>query len=40
MYLRRNINKNYKTKKEIMSNEEIYNLWTEFINNDKYKPYF
>ena len=31
---------NYKTKGHIMSNEEIYNLWSEFINNDKYKPYF
>ena len=30
----------YKTKKEIMSNENIYNKWTEFINDDKYKIYF
>ena len=33
-------NKNYKTKKEILKYENIYNLWTEFINNDKYKQYF
>ena len=32
--------KNYYTKKEIMSNEIIYNSWTEFINNDKYKIFF
>ena len=32
--------RNYKIKECIMSNEEIYKLWTEFINNDKYKPYF
>jgi superfamily II DNA or RNA helicase len=32
--------KNYSTKKEIMSNEIIYNSWTEFINNDKYKIFF
>ena len=31
---------NYKNKKYIMSNENIYNKWTEFINNDKYKIYF
>jgi hypothetical protein len=31
---------NYKIKKQIMENEEIYNLWTEFINDDKYKEYF
>jgi superfamily II DNA or RNA helicase len=31
---------NYKTKKELMKNNEIYNLWTEFINDDKYKKYF
>ena len=30
----------YKYKKEIMSNENIYNKWTEFINNEKYKKYF
>ena len=32
--------KNYKNKTKIMKNEEIYNKWTEFINNDKYKKYF
>ena len=31
---------NYNKKREIMSNEEIYNKWTEFINDDKYKKYF
>jgi hypothetical protein len=31
---------NYKNKEHIMTNEEIYNLWTEFINNPKYKVYF
>jgi superfamily II DNA or RNA helicase len=31
---------NYKTKKYIMSNEDIYNKWTEFINDTKYKKYF
>ncbi len=31
---------NYKTKKQIMSNEEIYSIWTDFINSDKYKRYF
>ena len=30
--------KNYKNKKEIMSNEYIYNKWTEFINN--YNKFF
>lgn len=23
-----------------MQNEEIYKLWTEFINDEKYKEYF
>jgi len=23
-----------------MANEEIYKIWTDFINNDKYKKYF
>jgi len=32
--------KNYKNKKEIMSNDEIYNKWTEIINNPQYKKYF
>ena len=31
---------NYKTKKQIMSNYHIYNKWTNFINDDKYKEYF
>ena len=31
---------NRKNKKKIMKNEEIYNKWTEFINDDKYKKYF
>jgi len=31
---------NYNKKKEIMKNEEIYNKWTEFINDPKYKKYF
>ena len=31
---------NYENKKQIMSNEDIYNKWTEFINNEKYKKYF
>ena len=31
---------NYKTKTKIMSNTEIYKLWTEFINDEKYKKYF
>ena len=32
--------KNYKNKIKIMSNEEIYNKWTEFINDPLYKKYF
>jgi len=35
-----NQQQNYKSKKNIMENENIYNLWTEFINNDKYKKFF
>jgi len=31
---------NYKNKKFIMENEEIYNLWSEFINDEKYSLYF
>ena len=31
---------NYKKKTKIMKDEEIYNTWTEFIDNDKYKQYF
>ena len=30
----------YKDKKQIMKNQEIYNKWTEFINDPKYKKYF
>ena len=32
--------RNYKTKQQIMSNPEIYNKWTDFINDEKYKKYF
>ena len=35
-----NQNQNYKDKKAIMKNSEIYNKWTEFINDDKYKIHF
>ncbi len=31
---------NYKNKKKIMNNEIIYNKWSEFVNNSKYKKYF
>jgi hypothetical protein len=31
---------NYKIKKTIMKDDTIYNKWTEFINNHKYKKYF
>ena len=31
---------NYKNKKGIMKNDDIYNLWTNFINDNKYKKYF
>ena len=31
---------NYKNIKNIMKNKKIYNKWTEFINNEKYKKYF
>ena len=30
----------YKNKEQNMSNEIIYNRWTEFINDNKYKKYF
>jgi hypothetical protein len=33
-------NRNYKKKFENMKDENIYNKWTEFINNEKYKQYF
>ena len=32
--------KNYKNKKQIMSNHKIYTLFTEFINDPKYQKYF
>jgi superfamily II DNA or RNA helicase len=32
--------KYYTIKTYIFENENIYKLWTEFINNDKYKKYF
>jgi len=32
--------KNYKNKKDIMTNDKIYNKWTKFINNPQYKKYF
>jgi hypothetical protein len=31
---------NYKNKEFNMKDKNIYNKWTEFINNDKYKQYF
>jgi hypothetical protein len=31
---------NYKNKTDIMLNEDIYNKWTEIINNPQYKKYF
>jgi hypothetical protein len=31
---------NYKNKEDIMKNEEIYKIWTEFINSHNYKSYF
>jgi hypothetical protein len=30
----------YNTKIEIMKNDIIYNTWTDFINDNKYKKYF
>ena len=35
-----NQQKNYKKKERIMKNNEIYNKWTDFLNDDKYKQYF
>jgi len=32
--------KKYFKKSQIMSNPEIYNFWTSFINSEKYKKYF
>ena len=31
---------NYSKKIHNMKDKNIYNLWSEFINNDKYKKYF
>ena len=31
---------NYKKKLKIMNNQKIYDIWTSFINDDKYKEYF
>jgi len=31
---------NYTKQKNSMSKPEIYKLWTEFINDEKYQPYF
>ena len=31
---------NYKNKNQIMKQKEIYDKWTKFINDDKYKEYF
>jgi len=31
---------NFKTRKNIMVNENIYNLWDNFIKNEHYKEYF
>lgn len=31
---------NHKKKIQIMQNKEIYDKWTKFINDDKYKKYF
>ena len=38
-WFRRQIN-DYKYNKGLMKEIEIYNKWTEFINDDKYKIYF
>ena len=32
--------KNHKKKTQIMSDQSIYNKWTDFINNSKYSNYF
>ena len=32
--------KNEKERKQIMKNNEIYTLWTEFITNSRYKKKF
>lgn len=30
----------YKTQTQIMQEQDIYNKWTEFITDPKYKKYF
>jgi len=35
-----NSQKNYAKQKDKMNDETIYNLWTEFINDSRYKEYF
>lgn len=30
----------YNKKEEIMKNNKIYSIWSDFINSDKYKKYF
>jgi TPP-dependent 2-oxoacid decarboxylase len=35
-----NQKQNYIKKKENMKDENIYKLWTDFINDTKYKEYF
>ena len=32
--------KNYSKKTKNMKDETIYNLWTNFINDSRYKTYF
>ena len=32
--------KNYQKKTQIMKETELYDVWTEFINDEKYKEYF
>ena len=32
--------RNFSKKTAIMATQAIYNLYTEFINNDNYKKYF
>ena len=35
-----NQKKNFKNQTQIMKNEEIYNIWEQFITSEKYKKYF
>jgi superfamily II DNA or RNA helicase len=37
---KKNYNKDIKLSKQIMKDQDIYSLWTQFINDDKYKQYF